>query len=233
MATEDVTTNAQGRVISPAQKPADAGSSRLVTEALGEMKKLPDSLGKLGLNIPGDDDGGESDSAAPGDAGATAAEGGQPPKPAAAPGKGGGGADGLTLDAIRDLLKPLADDVAKMKSGENTREAARRAEDAREQFIRENGGSVPPQLLRKLLPATEDRNALGKAGQEINGYIKSIIAAGVAAGRLRYVDLGGSVGGESPMQTSIPTSQSSQSLVTQALGEANRPTRHGNDATRG
>jgi hypothetical protein len=103
-------------------------------------------------------------------------------------------------ELIESATKPLRDELAALKAAPQALEKERRGYDAREDYIRTTAKNFPAELARKLLPATDDRAVLEKAGADMERMMDGVLKQMVASGRMKWVDVGGGArdGGNSP-----------------------------------
>jgi hypothetical protein len=95
---------------------------------------------------------------------------------------------------IAKEVKPLTERLESIAKGEGTREAQRRGEDSRDDFIRNYMPDFPRDIVRQLLPATEDKQALAKAAKSIDTAFKEFVQLHARRGLIRFVNLGGDNG---------------------------------------
>ena len=164
-----------------------------------------------------------------------------PPKPGPAddPGKGGAtdpttaAGDSLTLKAIQGLIeqtmKPYVEKLQQVEGTNAQREAERRANDARDTFIREKMDDMPREIVRAMMPATEDKGQLAAAESKLRevfiGWLKGL----ATQGKIRIPDVGGAnrEGGIPPSQWQPPKPKGlspQQGLAAELDGGGRTPT---------
>lgn len=101
------------------------------------------------------------------------------------------------LTPTEELLA-LRERLAQVEERESAFQAQRQAISATDDFIRDRCVGVPGELARKFLPVTADKAVLERDGQKLNALLSEYVKSEVKAGRIQYVNIGGSAGGRAP-----------------------------------